>query len=185
MHVETLDRRQLSDAMARAIAELLVKVFPRRPFDQRRALLIDQFREYEGPEEPFPRSVIVRDGPRVIAHAAAWPRTIGTSEGELTILTLAQVATDPTRRGEGLGKAVVEAVFEVVDNGLLAHSLFQTSHRVRPFYEKLGCTLVTNRIVNSLGDDPEANPFWDEVAMRYPASQPWPDGEIDLRGPGY
>jgi len=56
---------------------------------------------------------------------------------------------------------------------------------VRPFYEKLGACLVTNRIFNSLGNDPEKNPFWDEIAMRYPAAKHWPAGQIDLRGPGY
>ena len=185
MHVETLDRRKLSEADARAIAGLLVKVFPRRSFDERLAQLIGQFRDDRGPEEEFPRSVVVRDGSRVIAHAAGWPRVIGTSQGELTILALAQVGTDPAERGRRLGQAVVRAVFDAVDHGPFLHSLFQTSHKVRPFYEKLGCGLVTNRIVNSLGDDPAANPFWDEVVMRYPAAKPWPEGEIDLRGPGY
>jgi predicted N-acetyltransferase YhbS len=185
MHVETLDRRKLSDADGRAIAELLVKVFPRRPFEERLQLIIGQFREYDGPEEEFPRSAIVREGERVIAHAAAWARTISTSQGEMKILTLSQVCTDPAERGRRLGQAVVRAVFDAVDHGPFAHSLFQTSYKVRPFYEKLGCVLVTNRIVNSLADDPTANPFWDEVAMRYPASKPWPEGEIDLRGPGY
>jgi len=121
----------------------------------------------------------------VIAHAAALPRTIGTSEGEMTILALAQVATDPEARGRRLGQAVVRQTFDLVDHGPFEHSLFQTSNNVRPFYEKLGCGLVTNRIVNSLGDGPRACPFWDEVAMRYPAAKAWPAGEIDLRGPGY
>ena len=51
--------------------------------------------------------------------------------------------------------------------------------------KKLGCSVTTNRVVNSLADDPTAYPFWDEVAMRYPAAKHWPDGEIDLRGPGF
>ena len=76
-------------------------------------------------------------------------------------------------------------MFDLVDHGPFAHSLFQTSHEVRPFYEKLGAGLVTNRIVNSLADDPTENPFWDEVVMRYPAAKHWPAGEIDLRGPGW
>jgi GNAT superfamily N-acetyltransferase len=121
----------------------------------------------------------------VIAHAAGWSRVIGTSQGEITILALAQVCTDPDARGQKLGAAVVRAVFDAVDHGPYLHSFFQTSQRVRPFYEKLGCCMTTNRIINSLGDDPAANPFWDEVAMRYPAAKPWPEGEIDLRGLGY
>ncbi len=121
----------------------------------------------------------------MIAHAAALPRTIGTSEGELTVLGLAHVATDPDERGRKLGQAVVRAAFELVDHGPYSHALFQTSNSVRPFYEKLGAGAVTNRIVNSLADDPAKNPFWDEVVMRYPAAKHWPTGEIDLRGPGW
>ena len=103
----------------------------------------------------------------------------------MTIVALAQVCTDPAERGRKLGQAVVRAVFDLVDHGPFPHSLFQTSHQVRPFYDKLGAGLVTNPIFNSLGDDPDKNPFWDEVAMRYPAAKHWPEGEIDLRGPGW
>ena len=187
MKIETLDRRKLSEADARAVAELLCAVWPKlgRTVETRVAQLRSEWSEYRGPEEEFPRSAVVRDGGRVIAHAAALPRVIGTSQGEITILALAQVCTDPAQRGRRLGQAVVRAVFDAVDHGPFPHALFQTTHPVRPFYEKLGCGLVTNRIVNSLGEDPAANPFWDEVVMRYPAAKPWPEGEIDLRGPGY
>jgi predicted N-acetyltransferase YhbS len=185
MQIEILDRRRLTEGEARPVAELLVKVFPRRSLDERLGRLMDEWRDYHGPEAEFPRSMIIREGGRVVAHAAALPRTIGTREGDMTIVALAQVCTDPAERGRKLGQAVVRAVFDLVDHGPFPHSLFQTSHQVRPFYDKLGAGLVTNPIINSLGDDPEKNPFWDEVAMRYPAAKHWPEGEIDLRGPGY
>lgn len=185
MQIETLDRRHLTEAEALPAAELLVKVFPRRKLDERLALFVNQWRDYRGPEAVFPRSVIIREGGRVIAHAGASPRTIGTSEGDLTILGLERVAVDPLERGRKLGQAVVRAAFDLVDHGPFSHALFQTSHQVRPFYEKLGAGVVTNRIVNSLADDPTKNPFWDEVVMRYPAAKHWPPGEIDLRGPGF
>ena len=185
MQIETLDRRHLTEAEALPVAELLVRVFPRRPLEDRLALFISQWRDYVGPEEFYPRSVIMRDGARVVAHAAGPPRTIGTSEGDFTVAALALVATDPDYRGQKLGQAVVRAIFDLVDHGPFAYSLFQTSHNVRPFYEKLGAALVTNPIVNSLADDPTANPFWDEVVMRYPAAKHWPAGVIDLRGPGF
>jgi predicted N-acetyltransferase YhbS len=185
MRVEVLDRRHLTEVEALPVAKLLVKVFPRRPLEDRLALFVSQYRDYDGPEEFYPRSMIIRDGERVVAHAAVPPRTIGTSEGDFKIAALALVATDPDYRGQRLGQAVVRAVFDLVDHGPYAYSLFQTSHKVRPFYEKLGAGLVTNRIVNSLADEPTANPFWDEVVMRYPAAKHWPEGEIDLRGPGF
>ena len=89
-------------------------------------------------------------------------------------MALASVCSDPEMRGRGLGETVVRAAFDTVDHGPFAHSLFQTSFKVQPFYEKLGCCLVTNRIVNSLAEDPAKNPFWDEIVMRYPAPSPGP-----------
>jgi predicted N-acetyltransferase YhbS len=187
IHIETLDRRKMSETDARAIAELLVKVWPRpeKTVETRTADLLNFWQNYRGPEAEFPRAFIVREQGRVIAHAAALPRTIGTSAGDMTIMGLAQVCSDPEVRGRGLGAAVVRAAFDTVDHGPFAHSLFQTSFKVRPFYERLGGCLVTNRIANSLADDPTKNPFWDEVVMRYPAAKAWPAGDIDLRGPGY
>jgi predicted N-acetyltransferase YhbS len=184
-HTEVLDRRNLTLADARPIAELLAKVFTKRSYEERLALLMEKWRDYDGPEELYPRSVIIREGDRVLAHATAAPHTIGTSEGDLTVLGLAHVATDPDVRGRKLGQTVVRAVFDLVDHGPYPHALFQTSNSVQAFYEKLGAGLVTNRVINSLADDPNANPFWDDVVMRYPAVKHWPEGTIDLRGPGW
>ena len=185
MQVEILDRRHLTEAEARPVAELLVSVFPRRGLDERLGKLVNDWRDYRGPEATYPRSMIIREGERVLAHAAASPRTIGTNEGELTVAALSHVATDPEARGRKLGQAVVRAVFDLVDHGPFQHSLFQTSDDVRPFYEKLGAGVVTNPFINSQADDPTQKPFWDEVVMRYPAAKHWPTGEIDLRGPGW
>ena len=185
MQIETLDRRTWTEAEARPVAELLAKVFPRRGFEERLARLMADWRDYQGPEAMYPRSLVIREAGRVVAHASAGPRTIGTSQGELTILALALVATDPEVRGRRLGQAVVRKAFDLVDHGPYEHSLFQTTEEVRPFYERLGCGVVTNRIVNSRGDDPAASPFSDGAVMRYPAVKAWPSGEIDLRGPGY
>lgn len=185
MHVETIDRRRMSENDLRAIAELLNCVFTKRSLEVRMARLIADWPNYQGPEAMYPRSLVVREGDRIVAHAAALPRTIGTSEGEITVLALVHVCTHPDARGKKFGQAVVRAVFDLVDHGPYEHCLFQTSHQNRPFYEKLGATPVTNRIINSQADDPTANPFWDEVVMRYPMAKHWPEGDIDLLGPGF
>jgi predicted N-acetyltransferase YhbS len=187
MQIETLDSRTLSEPDARAIAQLLCAVWPKpdRTVYSRTAQLVSEWRDYHGPEDQHPRSFIIREQNRVVAHSAALPRKIGTRNGELTILGLARVCTDPAMRGRNLGAAVVRETFRMVDDGIFSWSLYQTSHKVRPFYEKLGACVVPNRIVNSLADDPTANPFWDELVMRYPNRPGWPEGEIDLRGAGY
>lgn len=187
MQVETLDLRTLSRAQASEIAELLVRVWPEseKTFEIRRDQLLELGLGYRGPDSQFPRSFLIREEGRLIAHSAVLPRTTGTMAGELTIGGLTRVCTDPDQRGRGLGEIVVRAVFDLVDEGVFAFSLFQTTLDVKPFYEKFGAQTVENRIINSRGEDAGASPFWDKQIMRYPSGGDWPTGEIDLRGPGY
>jgi predicted N-acetyltransferase YhbS len=187
MSIETLDRRTMSEPDARAVAELLISIWPKpgRTVDTLTDELVNKHRDYAGPEAEYPRLFVIRDGARVIACAQANPRAIGTSAGDMTVLALARVCTDPNVRGQHLGEKVVRAAFDLVDHGPYPFALFQTGDNVRPFYEKLGCVTADNRFVNSLADDPQKNPFWDSAIMRYPAADNWPAGEIDLRGPGW
>ena len=134
--------------------------------------------------EPGPDGV-----PRCVANAAALVRTVQTPDGLMTVAGLLDVSTHPDARGRGLGVLVVQRVFAAVDERTYPFCLFATG-AARPFYEKLGAAVVTNRIVNSHADtDPATNPFTDDFVMRYPADTagrtPWPAGLIDLRGPGF
>ncbi len=158
---------------------------PEKDAAYRAASLLKLGAERSQPTELASRSFYLRDGDIVIAHAAMQPREIHTESGDLWVLGLGAVCSDPDRRGQGLGARVVRAAFSMVDQELASFSLFQTSFEVRPFYEKLGACVVENRVFNSHGENPEGNPFWDQVVMRYPASPGWPAGPIDLRGPGY
>jgi predicted N-acetyltransferase YhbS len=187
MQIETLDRRNLSEVDARAIAQLVVSIWPKpgRTVEAVTADMVDRWRDYRGPEPHHPRSFLIREGGRAIAHASFDPRTIGTPQGDMTVLALARVCTDPAVRGRRLGQAVTRAAFELVDNGAFPFALFQTTDDVQSFYEHLEAVRIHNRFVNSTADDPKANPWWSPVIMRYPSGPGWPDGEIDLRGPGY
>lgn len=122
---------------------------------------------------------------RVLAHAACLPREIRIEGSGHTILGLAAVCTRPEYRRQGLGAAVVRACFAHVDQGEYPWCLFQTSQANRRFYESLGASVIGNRIVNSQSDKPQADPFWDELRMVYPASKAFPAGVVDLLGPGY
>ncbi len=187
MQIETLDARFFSDADARAIGELLATVWPNpeKPAEVRTQNLLKLGQDYTGSDAQAPRSFVIREAGKVIAHAAIIPRTIGTTLGEMTIAALARVCADPQQRGRGLGQKIAQAAFEPIDAGAFPFSLFQTSPEVCPFYEKLGACVVENSIINSLADDAHRSPFWDKVIMRYPSGGLWPEGEIDLRGPGY
>ncbi len=187
MQIETLDARTLTDADAHAIGELLAIVWPNpeKSAAFRMQQMLDMGRGYTGTDAQAPRSFVIREAGKVIAHSAILPRTIGTSQGEMIIAGLARVCADPDQRGRGLGALVAKAALDVVDSGAFSCSLFQTTPKVRPFYEKMGACVVENKIINSLGEDPQASPFNDEVIMSYPSGGEWPEGEIDLRGPGY
>jgi predicted GNAT family N-acyltransferase len=185
--IEALDRHTIREPDALAAATLLCAIWPKpgRTVDTLAVDLLQKFRDMTVPEEVRPRLFVVRAGQQIIACAQAAPRTIGTSIGDMTVLALARVCTDPAFRGQHLGERVVRAAFDLVDNGSYPFSLFQTGDRVRPFYEKLGCVIADNRFVNSLAEVPPKNPFWDTAIMRYPAGTGWPSGEIDTRGPGW
>jgi predicted N-acetyltransferase YhbS len=187
MQVETLDRRNLSPADARAIAELVVSIWPKpgRTVETMAAEMLTQWRDYRGPERQHPRSFIIREAGRVIAHASFDPRMIGTPADAMTVLALARVCTNPAARGRKLGQAVVRAAFNLVDDGSFPFSLFQTTDDVQSFYENLGAVRIHNRFVNSRAEDPAANPWWSPVIMRYPSGPGWPEGQVDLLGPGY
>jgi predicted GNAT family N-acyltransferase len=187
MNIEIVDLRSIGEADARAIGELMVAIWPKpgRTVESRTAELLTQWKAYHGPDGQHPRSFLVREDGRVIAHASALPRTILTSAGEKTVLALARVCTDPAVRGKRLGQAVTRAAFDLVDDGTFDFALFQTNETVRPFYERLGAVAVDNRFINSMAEDPNASPFWDRVIMRYPAIPGWPAGQIDVRGPGW
>lgn len=179
---------EIREDEALAAGELLDKVWPKpdRGPVERAEQLKRLGQDYSGPDSQAPISFLIWEDDRVIAHSLTFARMIGSQSGDLSVLALAMVGSDPDCRGRGLGAAVVEAALSRVDNRSFEVCLFQTSFAVRPFYERLGACLVENPIINSLSEaDPQANPFWDDVVMRYPADAAWPEGEIDLRGRGY
>ncbi len=116
----------------------------------------------------------------VLAHARIFPHEIFTSQGALEVGALASVCVHPDYRGRGWGADVVRAAFDYLPQMNLTVALFQTG--VPQFYEKLGCRLIENRFHNKGNYD---DVFWEENKMIHPADFAWPDGEIDLNGPGY
>ncbi len=186
MPVECWDARFFTPDQARAIGTLIDQVWPKPTMtaEGRAAQQLGLGQQYLGSNES-PRSLVVVEQGRVVAHAAMLPRWIGTEHGEVLVGGLSRVCTEPAARGRGLGELLVRSAFDLVDAGTFEFALFQLSERVRGFYERLGAVPVENRIVNSLAAEANAEAFWDELVMRYPAGSDWPSGEIDLRGPGW
>lgn len=119
-----------------------------------------------------------------IACGRLFARQIMTQKGPLTVGALASVLTRPDLQGNGYGRMIVQAACERVADSTYPLILFQTS--VPAFYEKLGAREIFNRFSDSTSKTPDANPWRSGPhIMIYPASYPWPDGDIDLCGYGY
>lgn len=173
--------------LLRQACELLCEVWPKpgRTPESRLSTFADEFAAFQPDALRRPRSWVAVERGRVIGHSAILPREIDLAGTCAAVAGLARVCTAPDCRGRGLGELLVRAAWQPVDSGEFDCSLFQTSPPVRSFYERLGAVVVENRIINSLGEDSQACPFWDEVIMRYPSQGEWPGGTIDLLGPGY
>src|SRR5712671_6803995 len=96
-NIETIDRRTISEPDARAIAELIVSIWPKpgRTVETFTADILTQWKDYDGPQAQHPRSFLIREGGQIVAHSSVYPRTIGTNKGDITVLALARVCTDP------------------------------------------------------------------------------------------
>lgn len=153
----------------------LVRLFPRL----RRHLRIS----FRGCKRASMRH-LVWEGDEIVAHALTFERRVRCDEREMPVMALSAVCVSPEHRGRGLGAAVVRSAFQRVEEGEFPVSLFQTP--IPDFYEKLGSANVSNRFVDSRNRaDPEARPWKDSSVMIFPGVHPWPEGVIDLNGPGY
>ncbi|HEY2988470.1 MAG TPA: GNAT family N-acetyltransferase [Candidatus Binatia bacterium] len=127
---------------------------------------------------------VVWDGNKAVAYALTFERPVITNGGELSVMALSGVCVWPSYQGRGLGAEIVRRAFGRIDAGEFAVSLFQTT--IPAFYEKLGATSVTNSFANSRHKEHgSTNPWRYDSVMIYPKSYPWPEGPIDLNGPGY
>jgi hypothetical protein len=70
MNIETIEHRTIREADARAIAELIVSIWPRpgRTVECFTADMMGQWKDYRGPESQQPRSFLISEGGRVVAH---------------------------------------------------------------------------------------------------------------------
>ncbi len=187
--VVELAAAELSDRQIRAIASLIARAFALPDVTEE-----DHARWHsELGDKPGHDTFVVFEGGRALAHALLFPREIQTSAGPLRVGALAAVCSDPDHRGRGLGRDVARAAFKRVDDGAHPVSLFQTG--IPDFYARLGARPVENKFINSRWQPPREgessghgtrdNPWWNPHIMIYPAPYPWPEGEVDLLGPGY
>lgn len=184
---KTIDAARLDPNVAEAINRLMLEAWPHIAVQQEGTedFLMRRWEGYSNSSVQRPLYHLGYRAGELVALAHTFGRTVASEAGEMTLMGLANVCVAKRERGHGLGRRVVEAALARVDRSDFQLSLFQTTPEVAPFYARLGAVTVNNRFCNSLAEDPAANPFWEPVAMRYPATGFWPDSDIDLRGPGF
>ena len=178
LKVQCIAHAVVSDEVLGEVVRLLHETWPEIEYKQQRI-----FQTIKAMEDRQKYRVCAWQNQRLVGHAAFLPRSIGTNRGRIS-MQLAAVCVTLEFRGQQVGRRVIEWVFDQVGQPKLDVALFQTG--VPGFYEKLGARCVSNRFVNSTNTEaPEANPWWDEHVMIFPDTYDWPDGTINLPGPGY
>jgi len=120
----------------------------------------------------------------ILAHSCLFVREIFTATGPLRLGALAGVCVDPEYRGRGWGAEVVRAALNYLPELGVSACLFQTD--VPGFYQMLGCRRVSNIFFDGTRPDGSRDdPFWSAEKMVFPADCDWPEGEIDINGPGF
>lgn len=171
----------ISPEDAGKVVRLLNKVWPEEgvDFSQSAQGLYDWTRD-----DPSLQLLLAWKEDRLVGHAQLFQRVIKSDEGQLALLGLASVCSHPDFRRQGIGKILVRRAFEEVELSHYPVCLFQTG--VTEFYKKLGAVEVKNPFMNRQNrQDSGSNPWWEEHVMIYPDFPEWPEGEINLNGPGY
>jgi 2-polyprenyl-3-methyl-5-hydroxy-6-metoxy-1,4-benzoquinol methylase len=172
-----LDRGQAS-----ALLSLLLDCFPGGEWPAENP--VDQFLAREADRLAAgvrARRSLVWRGSEPVAHAAIFGRQVKTRQAVLQVGAISAVCVAAGERRAGLGTRVVRRLFDLVDQGEYPVALWQTKQV--GFYEKLGARPVQNEWVNSQNNEnPDADPWPNEVKMIYPPDYGWPEGPIDLNG---
>jgi GNAT superfamily N-acetyltransferase len=172
---------ELTDEQIGTIVDLVYRIWPRP--GRTREQLAARLRVSHSELSDHLRYVIWHRK-RAIGHARSFGRTILSDAGPIRVLALGGVCVAPEFRGQGWGIKLVERAFERIRNGMFQVALFQTE--IPSFYERRGSRIVHNTFQNLQDpDNPTANPFEDPYQMIHPNTYPWPDGPIDINGPGY
>ena len=194
--VTSIEGRQCSPGLVEACAKLMWATpefawahnevdgkVDRDPRETVRRMLAEAAQQDDDLQSAMQWHVVQSESGELLACAKSFIRVISHSGGvRMPVMALSNVAAAQAARGKGLGQAVVEAALQRLDaEESCTHFLFETA--IPAFYQRLGAKLVEKELViNSTGD---RIAFEDEYVMVYPAARHWPEGEIDLLGPGY
>ena len=121
--------------------------------------------------QPHDLRLIYRQGP-IIAHIALLLRSVQLGDRLVTIAGLAEVATEPAHRGQGLAATLVQAAIAEARTSPAEYLLLFGTAKL---YTAAGFRNIPNQIAQ----------VSDTSLMMLPVKdQPWPDtASLDLKGP--
>jgi predicted N-acetyltransferase YhbS len=124
--------------------------------------------------QPHHLRLIHRQGP-IVAHMALLLRAVQLGERQFIVAGLAEVATDPDHRGQGIAAGLLQtAIAEATTSPAQFLLLFGTAK----LYSSVGFRSIPNRIV-SLGND-------GSLMMLALKHHVWSDtDDLDLKGPPF
>ena len=134
-------------------------------------------------ELPPHRWIIFDENENVIAHIAGYDKVLGTQDGLLPVIGIAEVCVAPEYRGRGFVRAMLSEIHEWARAQGFSYSLLFGSHGI---YGSSGYERITNPIRALDHESGEWNVETVEYALVKSLNDAiWPSGTIDLRGPHF
>jgi len=132
---------------------------------------------------PAEARVILRDDRGAIAaHLGFSLRTIAVGEAPVRVAGVGAVATAPTQRGRGAGRAIFAALARHLAATDAAFALLECRDAVVPFYARCGFGRSV-RTVTAVDPETGLTDVSTSNLMTMPlAGVPFPPGDVDLRG---
>ena len=125
------------------------------------------------------RLIIRGDG--IIGHMALVLRSVQLGASRVTIAGLAEVATDPAHRGQGIAAGLLQAAIEAAKASPAEYLLL---FGVAKVYSAAGFRTASNPLTHIEVDGTRVVTGGDDDLMVLPLrGTPWPEGLVDLRGP--
>lgn len=124
--------------------------------------------------------LIIRDQ-GIIGHMALVLRSVMLDGRQVTVAGLAEVATDPAHRGQGIAASLLRVA---IDEARASPAEFLLLFGVAKVYAAAGFQTVSNPLAHVDVQGRRVVTHGDDNLMVLPLrGQVWPDGLIDLRGP--
>ncbi len=135
-------------------------------------------------ELPPHRWMIFDENENVVAHIAGYDKILGTDDGLLPVIGIAEVCVAPNYRGRGFVRALLAQIHDWARAQRFSHSLLFGSHGI---YGSSGYEKIDNpiRALDYRTSEWETQPLEYALVRALNDDAVWPSGTIDLRGPHF